>query len=76
MGSELIQNAAYFNAGTAQWESGDDNRPTVAEYIATALDLQGVSIGQVTALRVRLEALKARMDQLKQNFTDPRRYNP
>ena len=71
MGSELIQNAAYFNAGTAQWESGDDNRPTVAEYIATALDLQGVSIGQVTALRVRLEALKARMDQLKQNFTDP-----
>jgi len=71
MGSELIQNAAYFNAGTAQWESGADNRPTVAEYIATALDLQGVSSGQVTALRVRLEALKARMDQLKQNFTDP-----
>jgi hypothetical protein len=71
MGSELIQNAAYFNAATAQWESGADNRFIVAEYTATALDLQGVSAGEVTALKGRLEALKAKMDQLKQNFADP-----
>jgi len=70
MGSELIQNAAYFNAATAQWEGGEDNRPTVGEYIATALDLQGVSIGQITALKARLDGTKAKLDQLQQNPTD------
>ena len=66
MGTELIQNAAYFNAATSQWESGADNRPTAGEYIATALDLQGVSLGQVKALKNRLETIKAQLDQLQQ----------
>jgi hypothetical protein len=71
MGSELIQNAAYFNAATAQWEPGADNRPTAGEYIATGLNLQGVSFRQVTALKNRLEATKAQLDQLQTLPTNP-----
>ena len=66
MGTELIQNAAYFNAGTSQWESGADNRPTVGEYIATGLNLQGISLGQVTVLKNRLETIKGQLDQIQQ----------
>jgi hypothetical protein len=70
MGSDLIQNAAYFNAAISQWGSGADNQSTAGEYISTALDLQGVSPGQVTALRTRLDATKTQLDQLQQMPTD------
>ena len=66
MGTEVIQNAAYFNAATAQWESGADNQPTAGEYFATALNLQGVSFGQVAALKNRLERIKGQLDQIQQ----------
>jgi hypothetical protein len=71
MGSELIQDAAYFNPGFGQWQSGEPNRPVVGEFIATALDLQGISASQFTTLRVRLEQTKAKLDQFRQNPGDP-----
>jgi len=66
MGTELIQNAAYFNAARSQWESGADNQPTAGEYVATALNLQGVSLGQVAALKNRLETIKGQLDRIQQ----------
>ena len=62
----MIQNSAYFNAATAQWEFGADNQPTAGEYFATALNLQGVSFGQVTALKNRLERITGELDQIQQ----------
>jgi len=71
MGSELIQNAAYFNAGIAQWEAGADNQPIVGEYIATALDLQNVSSAQLTNLQATLGLTKVKLDQFQQNPNEP-----
>jgi hypothetical protein len=71
MGTELVQEAAYYNAATAAWETGEANRPTVGEYIATALDLQGVSAGQLTVLKTRLETTKAKLDQYQTNPNGP-----
>jgi len=70
MGSNLIQKAAYFNAATSQWESGADNQSTAGEYISTALDLQGISPGQITALKARLGATKTQLNQLQEMPTN------
>ncbi|MBI5910931.1 MAG: transglutaminase domain-containing protein [Betaproteobacteria bacterium] len=71
MGTELIQNAAYFNPGARQWESGDFNRPVVGENIATVLDLQGVSALQLLTLQARIESTKVKLEQFQQNPADP-----
>ncbi|MBI5910771.1 MAG: transglutaminase domain-containing protein, partial [Betaproteobacteria bacterium] len=70
MGSELVQASATYNAGTRQWEAADDNRPTVGEYIATFLDLQGVSQAQVGALKTRIDATRTTVNSFIQNPTD------
>jgi len=70
MGTELIQNAAVFNAGTVQWETGADNRPTAGEYIATAVDLQATSQDQMIRLRTRLEQTRAKLEAFQQNPND------
>jgi transglutaminase superfamily protein len=70
MGTELIQSAVYFNPATRQWEGGEDNRPIVGEYAATALDLQGVSRGDVARLQARLDATKAKLQQFQLNTAD------
>ena len=71
MGSELIQGAAYFNPASGQLESAEDNRPIVGQYIATVLDLQGISQSQITALTTRLGDTKAKVNQFLQNPGDP-----
>jgi hypothetical protein len=71
MGSDLIQNAAYFNVGIAQWEAGADNQPIVGEYIATALDLQNVSSAQLTNLQSTLGLTKVKLEQFQQNPNEP-----
>ena len=71
MGSELIQDAGYFNPAWGVWERGEANRPVVGEYIATATDLQGVSPGQLTSLKTRLEQTKAKLEQYQANPNDP-----
>jgi hypothetical protein len=70
-GAELVQNASYFNPGTGQWEQGEDNRPIVGEYIATSLDLHGVSPRQAQSIRTRMSAIKARLEAFQQNRADP-----
>jgi transglutaminase-like putative cysteine protease len=70
MGTELVQEAAYYNPAIATWETGEANRPVVGEYIATALDLQGISAGQLTTLKARLETTKAKLDQYQANPAD------
>jgi hypothetical protein len=71
MGAELIQGAAYYNPGTGQEEAGADNRPTAGDYIVTFLDLQGAGQGQVQALQNRIAATRARIEQFRQNPSDP-----
>lgn len=68
MGSELIQNAAYFNVATTQWEGNEDNRPITGDYIATALDLQGISAAQSNLLQAKLNNTRA---LLEQGFANP-----
>jgi len=70
MGTEMIQNAAMFNAGTTEWETGEDNRPVVGEHIATGLDLQVPSTDQLIQLRARLEQTRTKLQVLQQNPTD------
>jgi hypothetical protein len=70
MGAELVQQAAYFNPALGTWEPGEPNRPTVGEYIATALNLQGISEAELSALRSSLETTKARLEHLRQNPGD------
>jgi hypothetical protein len=71
MGSELVQNAAYLNAATGSWEAGEDNFPLVGEYIATALDLQGLGASQIDSIKTRLQATAARIEQFQQSPGDP-----
>lgn len=71
MGTELIQNAAYFNAAFGQWEEGEDNRPSAGEYIATAMDLQGFATVPQSVFRARLENTRTRLDRIRANPTDP-----
>jgi hypothetical protein len=70
MGSELRQTSAYFNPGSQQWEEGEANHPIAGEYHAIALDLQGVSSSQLTALKTKLEQTKAKLEQFQQNPND------
>ena len=70
-GTELIQDAAYFNPSWGQWESGEANRPVAGEFIATALDLQEISQSQFTSLKTRLEQTKAKISQFQANPSDP-----
>jgi hypothetical protein len=71
MGTELIQNAAYFNPATGQWDGqGGDNHPTVADYIATGLDLQGAAPGQLESAKSKLSAVQDALTQLLNNPTD------
>jgi len=71
MGTEILQNAAYLNPSTGQWESGDFNRPIVGEHIATTLDLQGIGAQQLVRVNARLESTRAKLEQFQQNPLDP-----
>ncbi len=70
MGSELRQTSAYFNPGSQQWEDGEANHPIAGEYHALALDLQGVSASQLTALKIKLEQTKTKLEQFQANPND------
>jgi hypothetical protein len=72
MGTEILQNAAYFNPATGQWEGqGEDNRPTVGDYTATALDLQGAGSQQLTALSSKLNLAQTLLAQFLLTPSDP-----
>jgi transglutaminase-like putative cysteine protease len=71
MGSELVQVAGYFNPATGQWEDSADNRPISGDYVATALNLQGISAGQSNKLQSDMNNVKSRLTQAMANPTDP-----
>jgi hypothetical protein len=72
MGTEILQNVAYFNPATGQWEGqGEDNRPSVGDYIATALDLQGCAAQQLSTLSSKLDLAQAQLTQFLQTPADP-----
>ena len=71
MGDSLIQNTAYFNPGTQQWEEGELNKPIAGEYHAIGLDLQGVSAEQLAAHKAKLEVTKTKLEQYQANPNDP-----
>jgi hypothetical protein len=71
MGSELRQTSAYYNPGSRQWEEGEANHPIAGEYHALGLDLAGVGAAQLDALKTRLQATKARLEQFQANPNDP-----
>ena len=60
MGEELISNMALFDPARG-WEYGEDNRPIAGEYIATHVDLQGVSQGQLQTLKNKLATTQAKL---------------
>jgi hypothetical protein len=60
MGQELISSAGLFDPATG-WNYGEDNRPTAGEYIATHVDLQGVSTTQLQTIKDKLAATRAKM---------------
>ncbi len=71
MGSELIQSAGYFNPVTGRWEDTENNRPISGDYIATALNLQGISQDQSNKLKSSLNNARSRLAQALANPADP-----
>ncbi|MEW5837729.1 MAG: transglutaminase-like domain-containing protein [Pseudomonadota bacterium] len=71
MGDTLTQRTAYYNPGSQQWEEGEPNAPIAGEYHAIALDLQGISARQLSALKTTLEQTQAKLEQFQANPNDP-----
>ena len=70
MGDTLTQATAIFNPSSQAWEEGEPNAPIAGDYHAIALDLQGTGQAQLTALKTRLEATKAKLDAFQANPHD------
>ncbi len=60
MGDELVSNNALFDPARG-WDFGEDNLPIAGEYIATHVDLQGVSAAQLQSLKDKLTATQANL---------------
>ncbi len=70
MGQMLVQTTAIFSPASQSWEEGEPNQPVAGEYHAIALNLQGTSVAQFVAMKSKLEATKAKLDQFRQNPTN------
>jgi len=60
MGEELVSSAGLFDPVNG-WDFAEDNRPIAGEYIATHVDLQGVSTAQLQTLKDRMTATQAKL---------------
>jgi hypothetical protein len=60
MGSDLVANMGLYDPVNG-WAYGNDSNPTAGEYIATHVDLQGVSSGELQALKDRLTGTQAKL---------------
>jgi hypothetical protein len=60
MGSDLIANMGLYDPVNG-WAYGNDSNPTAGEYIATHVDLQGVSSGELQALKDRLTGTQTKL---------------
>jgi transglutaminase-like putative cysteine protease len=61
MGDDLIASEGLYDPGRGGWDFADDTSPVAGEYIATHVDLQGVSAGQLQALKARLVQTQAKL---------------
>ena len=61
MGQELVSSMGLFDPANG-WSYGEDNKPTAGEYIATHVDLQGVSQTQIQGLKDKLVATKIKLE--------------
>lgn len=61
MGQELISEMGYYFPATQSWET-TENKPIAGQYEAVALDLQGISLQQIAALKTDLEGTKAKLE--------------
>jgi len=74
MGDELVASEGLFDPATG-WDYAGDTNPIAGEYIATHVDLQGVSTAQLRTLKDKIAATQAKLaaNQLaglaKENFT-------
>jgi hypothetical protein len=60
MGEELVSSEGLFDPVNG-WNFAEDNRPIAGEYIATHLDLQGISGAQLQALKDKLTATQTKL---------------
>ena len=60
MGEELVSSEGLFDPVNG-WDFAEDNLPIAGEYIATHVDLQGVSTAQLQALKDRMTATQAQI---------------
>jgi hypothetical protein len=60
MGDELVASEGLYDPARG-WDFADDTSPTAGEYIATHLDLQGISTAQLQTLKDRLTATQGKL---------------
>ncbi|MBL0038830.1 MAG: hypothetical protein IPP36_09895, partial [Nitrosomonadales bacterium] len=60
MGDELVASEGLFDPARG-WDFADDTSPIAGEYIATHLDLQGISTAQLQSLKDRLASTQAKL---------------
>ncbi len=60
MGQELVASAGVYDPVNG-WSFGQDNQPIAGEYIATHVDLQGVSSAQLQTLKDKLTATQTKL---------------
>jgi hypothetical protein len=56
-----VASEGLFDPGRGGWDFADDTTPVAGEYIATHVDLQGVSQGQLQALQTKLTQTQAKL---------------
>jgi hypothetical protein len=60
MGDELVASEGLFDPARG-WDFADDTSPIAGEYIATHVDLQGISTAQLQSLKDRLASTQAKL---------------
>ena len=60
MGDELVASEGLFDPARG-WDFADDTAPIAGEYIATHVDLQGVSLSQLQALQTKMTQTQAKL---------------
>ncbi|MFZ1319048.1 MAG: hypothetical protein WAQ56_07030, partial [Candidatus Nitrotoga sp.] len=60
MGDELVASEGLFDPARG-WDFADDTSPIAGEYIATHVDLQGISTAQLQTLKDRLASTQAKL---------------
>ena len=68
MGDELVASEGLFDPARG-WDFADDTSPIAGEYIATHVDLQGISSTQLQILKTKLAQTQSNLQSLQFNGT-------